>query len=393
MTTHASCKKQVPELRILQSLAFLAVVLQSALIYTINQPDIAPEQAVMIGMFFNFAKFSAPAFIFIVGFTLLYHHDQQVHYQTYIFGKVAELIVPYVFWSAVYLTMAHQLPFLSDGTVMNALKAILTGSAAPHMWYVVMMFQIHLLFPVLFVLFHWFRKRVRTQAGLYKIVSVFALAYMALMWLSSHFIFNGNVLTDSTVLQYTDRAFISYSFYFILGGIAALTLPKWRRFILKQVPLNTFIFLAMFVVVGYELLSFEGVQDIHLQASTYLKPSMFLYIISEILLLYALAMTIVHSRTFVYKVLQFIGRFTYGAYLAHFFFLHISAKLLNIFNIPNNSLVYSLVLFGVTVLLSISTIVLLSMVPFGHMITGPAVKLAVKFPELSFFPLTQKAKK
>lgn len=61
MTSRASCKKEVPELEILQSLAFLAVILYSALTYTINQPNMVPEQAIMMEMFFNFAKFSAPA--------------------------------------------------------------------------------------------------------------------------------------------------------------------------------------------------------------------------------------------------------------------------------------------------------------------------------------------
>ena len=223
MTTRVSCKKEVPELKILQSLAFLAVILQSALTYTINQPNIVPEQAIMMGMFFNFAKFSAPAFIFIVGFTLFYHHEKQVHYQHYILEKVSELIIPYIIWSALYLVMAERMPFLSGGTLSEAWKAILAGNAAPHLWYVVMMFQIHLLFPVLFVLFHWFRHRVHSIFDLYKVVGMFALAYFLLMWASSHYIFNGERLTNSILLQYTDRSFLFYSFYFIFGGIAAVT--------------------------------------------------------------------------------------------------------------------------------------------------------------------------
>lgn len=392
MTTRVSCKKEVPELKILQSLAFLAVVLQSALTYTINQPNIVPEQAIMMGMFFNFAKFSAPTFIFIVGFTLFYHHEKQVYYQHYILEKVSELIIPYIIWSAAYLIIAERMPFLSEGTLSEAVKAILAGSAAPHLWYVVMMFQIHLLFPVLFVLFHWFRHRVHSAFGLYKVVGMFALAYFLLMWASSHYIFNGERLTNSVLLQYTDRSFLFYSFYFIFGGIAAVTLQKWRRFIIKQVPLNTFLFIALFLKVGYELLSFDGVRAIHLQVSTYLKPSMFLYIISEIMLLYALSMTIVNSRTFVYRLLRFIGRFTYGAYLGHFFFLHICVRLLASFSIPTNSIMYALLLFACTTALSIGSIVLFTFVPFGRLLAGPAVKPEIKLPVFSF-PVPNRMKK
>ncbi|MFD3446558.1 acyltransferase [Microbacteriaceae bacterium 4G12] len=389
MTSRVSCKKQAPELRILQSLAFLAVVLQTALVYTMNQPNVAPEQAVMIGMFFNFAKFSAPAFIFIVGFTLFYHHEKQVRYQHYIFEKVTELMIPYLLWSIIYLIMGHQLPSVSGWA---AWKAILTGSAAPHLWYVVMMFQIHLFFPILFVLFHWFRQKVNRKQDLYKLMTVFAFAYFLLMWFSSHYIFNGKSLTNSSILKYTDRSFLFYSFYFIFGGIAAVTLPSWRKFIIKNVPLNTFIFLVLFVVVGYELLSFSGITAIHLQASTYLKPSMFLYIISEIMLLYALSMTIVQSRTFVYKILQFIGKFTYGSYLAHFFFLHISAQILQLFSLPSNSLIYAIVLFVCTAVLSIATVVALSFIPYGRLVAGPVVKPSLKLPAFSLFPYSEKLK-
>ncbi|MCP8967683.1 acyltransferase [Ectobacillus ponti] len=384
MATQVSCKKQVPELKIVQSLAFLAVVLQSALSYTIKQPAVAPEQGVLIGMFFNLAKFSAPAFIFIVGFTLIYHHEKQVRYQSYIFEKVAELIVPYLFWSLIYLTMNHQLH------MGEAVQAILLGSAAPHMWYVVMMFQIHLLFPVLFALFHWFRRRVNTRVALYKMLLVFGLLYAGLMWFSAHYVFNGTVLTHTNWLLYTDRTFLFYSFYFVMGGIAAAALPAWRKFVFRHVPVNTFVFLTLFFMVSYELFSFDGLHDIHLQVSTYLKPSMFLYTTSEILLMYALAMTIVHSRTFLYKLLQFVGRFTYGAYLAHLFFLPAGVKLLAVLGVPANSLLYALLLFSLTAVLSIGTISLLTLVPFAGAITGPTAKLKLNLSALSVWPVKMK---
>lgn len=386
--TSRLAKRKVPELDIIQSLAFLAVVLQSSLMYTMTQPNLAPEQAVMIGMFFNFAKFSAPAFIFIIGFSLFYYHETQVNYKLYIKEKFNMLLIPYFVWSMIYIISAH-----SSFTFTQTLQTLLTGSAAPHLWYVVMMFQAHILFPLLFLTFHAVRKRVHSKQSLYRIMTLFGIGYFLLMWVSSHFIFNGVTLTSSLFLKYTDRSFLFYSFYFMLGGVAAVTLPNWRKFIIKNVPLNTFLFLVLFVIVGYELLSFDGIKDIHLQASTYLKPSMFIYITVEIFLLFALAMTIVQTRSFINTILTFISRFTYGSYLAHVFFLSISAKLLAMFHIASNTLTFSLLLFTMTVLLSLTTIVACSLFPFGHMITGPAVKLMIKLPMLHRASFAQKIKK
>lgn len=106
-------------------------------------------------------------------------------------------------------------------------------------------------------------------------MTVFACLYFLLMWYSSHYIFNGEKLTSSTILHYTDRSFFFYSFYFVMGGIAAVALKAWRTFVMKHIPLITILFFVLFLFINYELFSFYGANSIHLTVSTYLKPSMF----------------------------------------------------------------------------------------------------------------------
>ena len=106
-------------------------------------------------------------------------------------------------------------------------------------------------------------------------MTIFASLYFLLMWYSSHYIFNGEKLTSSTILHYTDRSFFFYSFYFVMGGIAAVALKAWRTFVIKHIPLITILFFILFLFINYELFSFYGANSIHLTVSTYLKPSMF----------------------------------------------------------------------------------------------------------------------
>ncbi|PEY38899.1 hypothetical protein CN354_09655 [Bacillus cereus] len=364
-----------PEFKVLQSIAFLAVVLQSSLLYTMNQGNITLEHTLIIGMLFNLAKFSAPAFIFIVGFHLIRQYTKQMVYKTYICEKIAHLLAPYFFWSVVYLFTTNQIVTMGGG-----IKSLLLGTAAPHLWYVIMMFQIHLLFPLLCALFYWFKRRTQNQQDIYKYMTTFAIIYFLLMWYSSHYIFNGEQLTNSTILHYTDRSFFFYSFYFVMGGIAAVALRAWRLFVMKHIPLLTISFFILFLFINYELFSFYGVDSIHLTVSTYLKPSMFLYIVCEILILYALSITIVQRRGTLYKTLRFIGSYTYGAYLAHFFFLQLSTKLLALFIIEANTIFYSVLLFLLTAAFSIITMVICSAIPFHTWITGPSPSL--KWPTL-----------
>ncbi|MEI4829916.1 acyltransferase [Bacillus sp. FJAT-53711] len=372
--------QNAPEFKVLQSITFLAVVLQSSLLYTMNQGNLVIEQSIIIGMLFNLAKFSAPAFIFIVGFHLISQYTKQMLYTQYIYEKTTSLLTPYFFWSIVYLFMTKHIPSLWE-----VVHSLLLGTAAPHLWYVVMMFQIHLLFPLLCFVFHWFHRRIHNKQDAYRYTFAFALIYFLLMWFSSHYIFNGEKLTKFTTLHYTDRSFLFYSFYFVMGGIAAVALRAWRIFVFKHIPLFTALFFALFLFINYQLFNFYGANTIRLTVVTYLKPSMFIYIVCEIMILYALSVTIAQYRTFLYKALRFIGNFTYGAYLAHFFFLNISVKLLSFFALPANSILYSICLFSCTAILSLGTIILFSYMPFHKWITGPTPSLSIKwtYPSLS----------
>ena len=84
-------------------------------------------------------------------------------------------------------------------------------------------------------------------------MTIFACLYFLLMWYSSHYIFNGEKLTSSTILHYTDRSFFFYSFYFVMGGIAAVALKTWRLFVLKHIPLITILFFILFLFINYYL--------------------------------------------------------------------------------------------------------------------------------------------
>ncbi|MCW9132859.1 acyltransferase [Bacillus paramycoides] len=370
--------QSAPEFKVLQSIAFLAVVLQSSLLYTMNQGNILLEQSLIMGMLFNLAKFSAPAFIFIVGFHLIRQYTKQLVYTEYIYEKASHLLIPYFFWSILYLFTTNEIV-----TMQSGIKSLLLGTAAPHLWYVIMMFQIHLLFPLLCTLFYWFQKRTENKKDIYKYMTIFACLYFLLMWYSSHYIFNGEKLTNSTILHYTDRSFFFYSFYFVMGGIAAVALKTWRLFVMKHIPLVTILFFVLFLFINYELFSFYGANSIHLTVSTYLKPSMFLYIVCEIIILYVLSITIVQRRGFLYKALRFIGNYTYGAYLAHFFFLQLCTKFLSLFALQENTILYSLLLFIVTATLSLAAMVICSILPFHTWITGPSPTTKMKWTRIS----------
>ncbi|WP_445662142.1 LysR substrate-binding domain-containing protein [Bacillus sp. FSL R12-0069] len=80
-----------------------------------NQGNVLLEQSLIMGMLFNLAKFSAPAFIFIFGFHLIRHYTKQLVYKEYISEKAAHLLIPYLFWSILYLLTTNDMITLQGG--------------------------------------------------------------------------------------------------------------------------------------------------------------------------------------------------------------------------------------------------------------------------------------
>lgn len=362
-------KKSTPaELTVMKSLAFLAVVFQSALLYVMNYRSPHPEEAIMIGMLFHFVKFSAPVFVFLVGFHIVQH--TVIDYRQYVLHKWKELVVPYVTWSFIYVIL-----FSSHLHVIDVMKQLLLGEAASHLWYVVMIIQFHLLAPLIVPFFDWMKQNGEWK----KFIVICAATYIVLIeWISP-------IVQGQSLYHYIDRTFLAYVFYFCLGGIAAHTLPKWRRFVMRFIPLNTFLFLALFILVGYELLTFQNVFAIDLHASTYLKPSMALYVTSEMMLLYGLSMTIVQTKSWLYTLFRFIGQYTYGAYVGHIFFLYAIAP---IFSDGIDAMIQAIILFFVTTMISVGSCYIIHASPLSPLLIGqPRVQHTV------FFTIAHKHKK
>jgi surface polysaccharide O-acyltransferase-like enzyme len=370
-------QKQPSELMLMKSFAFLAVVFQSSIIFTMKQAS--PEESIMLGMLFNFVKFSAPVFVFLAGFHL-FQQKPPIDYRTYVSHKGKELLLPYLVWSFIYLMM-----FSNEDEFVMLIKQIVIGDAAPHLWYVIMIIQFHLLAPLLLIMFSWAEKMIRSWK---KATLILASLYLLLLFILSKWLSHSSVY----LFHYMDRSFLSYFFYFFLGGVTARTLPRWRSFVMKSIPINSFIFVALFILVGYELISYKSIYSIDLKASTYLKPSMFLYVSSEILLLYSLSITIVQTKSLLYNALRFISQYTYGAYLGHIFFLHLFGKMINISVL---SLLQSVILFFITVVSSILFCYVIHSLPISKWVIGLEQEQKCSFEQLLqlIFPKMLKTKK
>ncbi|MGL4522148.1 MAG: acyltransferase family protein [Bacilli bacterium] len=331
-------RKEVPELNILRAFAFLAVVLQSALSISNNLAHAQVADTIIIGMLYDSAKFSAPVFIFLTGYGIITNGTRLHEYAHYLTHKGKEILIPYLFWSLIYFIL------LGAGVREFGWKLI-AGEAAPHMWYVVMVFQFHLLAPLFLFLFRLSEQYVTTRMRLAGVMAFVAGLYSWLLWMSSTYIYDGRPLTSIENALYIDRTFFAYAFYFVLGGVLAKSMRSFRTFAMRMIPLNSFLFFCMYFYVNYQLFNANDINELNLKVSTYLKPSMFLYVVSLLLLLYTLSMLIANTRTWFGVVLYWISEYTYTAYLSHFAVVLLAHKTFVAFAIVLNPVVYAICLF------------------------------------------------
>ncbi|OOE04398.1 hypothetical protein BO219_03055 [Anoxybacillus kestanbolensis] len=342
-------KKTPAELTIMKSLAFLAVVFQSAVLYVMNHRSPHPEEAIMLSIWFQFVKFSAPVFVFLVGFHIS-QLTEVISYSRYMSHKWKELIVPYITWSSIYFVFSHPHTF-------EAMKQLLLGEAAPHLWYVVMIIQFHILVVIFVPFFRWLEQKKYWKS----FITISALIYI------SFITFISPIVQSESYIHYVDRTFLAYFFYFCLGGFAAYTLPTWRKFVIRAIPLNTFLFLSLFIFVGYELFTSQSIFSIDLTTITYLKPSMVLYVTSEIFLLYGLSITIVQTKSRLYTALRFISQYTYGAYIGHIFFLYVFAAIIST---TMYSILQAVLLFSITTIVSVGVCYTIHATPLSLLFIG-----------------------
>lgn len=369
-------KERIRELDVVRGLALAAVVFQHALGVYVRRPDIRLGDSVMIGMLFNLSKFAVPAFVFATGTVLFYNHYDRVNYFVFIRKRIMDIFVPYFLWTIIYDLHNNGIRNFYAARLSQLGKETLLGTASYHLWFVVLIFQFYLLYPLFLWLFKRIRSVVLTPARFIGLMIILTIMYTWLMWLSSSYIESGHFNPASTLIRlvfvsYRDRNFLFYSFYFIMGSLAGAFLSKWRGFVSRSVDWNAFLFTGLFLWVGYGLMRGAWGSHVNLNYSTTLKPSMFFYTVSEILLVYGLSLSLVAGRSIIFDLTRFAGKYSYGTYLVHALVLEKVVQVMNRFPLPGPYIFQSTLAFALTLTASLAVTYLLSRIPYGKVLIGP----------------------
>lgn len=211
-------KERIAEIESLRGIAFAAVVLQHSIAHYSVVPEAGLEDGVLLAILLMLSKFAVPLFIFITGMVLFYNTGDKLYYGRFMQKRLTDVIVPYVIWSLIYFTLT---PRGWNGfgwqDIPDLGLKLITGKTTSHFWYIIMLIQFYLLFPVFLRAIRYVYNRYEAKGRIIALL-ISGAVYLVLAdqlrniarfmeWL------NVPVLTDAFT-TYADRNFLY--FFFIL---------------------------------------------------------------------------------------------------------------------------------------------------------------------------------
>jgi len=315
-------KERLDEIDILRGLTFLAIAMQHSLAGFIYAPGLGQVSALVSAFLLILVRYAVPMFITITGLVLLYNHSQDdFDYRRFISKRLGQAFLPYFVWTLIYYFWTNGGDVLVQPTASLAAIARLTlsGEACYHLWFMVAIIQFYLIFP----LFRWLILKNRNQPIF--VLTVSFIAYIALMWLWRQPLPHSIDLQAPwlmTLWNYRDRLFLSWFFYFLLGGFAGIFVGRLRQITKDIQKTNVFVYLIAFGFVFYQVVTTgrpgpAGLYQLNYNYTLPLTPVMAGFITSALLTVLYRAQTAFLRHQPLRRLLKLYGRYSLGCYFIH----------------------------------------------------------------------------
>ncbi|HZG84216.1 acyltransferase [Paenibacillus sp.] len=320
-------KENIEEITLLRALAFLAIATQHTIGEFIYRPDIHQPDAVMLAMLFHMTRFGTPAFVFMAGALLFYRASEGRSYGSFLSKRAGDILVPFLAWTAIYWATAMMYAGRSlaePAAWLDLARQLIEPTYGYHLWFILMIFQFYLLFPLLRKAAEPLRRFATRRPGREAVRTAWLLTaagalYLALVYYSY---WHAGAFAAAVggawewAMAHRTMWFVFYFFYFLLGAVCAMALHRFREAAVSLLPVSLFAFAACYIWAGYALLD-ASMETMKLGASTYLRPVIFLLALSQLAAGFGVTVLVVRRGGWLKRALLAVGRLSFGAFLAH----------------------------------------------------------------------------
>ncbi|MDR6548852.1 acyltransferase [Paenibacillus qinlingensis] len=295
-------KPKLSEIDIVRAIAIIAVVLIHGTSGATQLPIGTGSQAI----FFILNKaslFTVPLFIWISGLVLFYsYYDRWGSGMARIFWtkRLQKIVIPYLLWSIFYYLYNQ---FMFHGTIQldafHLFKLLLSGNASYHLYYMVIIVQFYVLFPLLMT-------AVKRYTWLRRALIPLGIGIQAASYTFHHRAFP---------LPEYSSLFLSYTATFFFGAFAGIYYPtiitwatRYKRWIWSAVLLAGGAFVGMLLLQQYEFAAF---------ANTWFELALLAYCMTIPLVCVPWARKQLARGSRFSACLSALGAASFGIYLVH----------------------------------------------------------------------------
>src|SRR3989442_5858349 len=273
---------------------------------------------------FTSVHFTREAFMFITALALTYVYLGSPFSGKRFWAKRSiGVLLPYCIWSIAY-TWVNTSQHSPAAFAKLALFNILTANASYQLYYILLTLQLYIVLP----LFLLFLKHIKQHP--WRALSISFALQVFLMYADYRYLQQGTLASSGVwqvVEAFQGSFLLTYQFYFILGGLAALSLQQERAFVLRYGKwiVGGFV-LALAALWAHFLLQVDAYHESLSYATPLFQPTMACYSPCGIMLLCWLACrwasrTDQQGHPKGYRFWRILSDASFGIYLVHVFIL------------------------------------------------------------------------
>lgn len=293
---------RLEELDFFNAVSCLLVILVHVLSIGITTLDRGSWQLALIYFPWNLSAFVVPAFLFSGAVKMAGQLESDVSYIPYILRRIRKIYLPYVIAVAIYYPVFLHLG-IAKGSVRSFFSYLFIGNLSSHFYYIVIVMQFYILMP----LWRQLVKRIPWY-----------IALTVSMIISLIMLKSGAVLQCFGItFKYSDRVFLTYLFFWVLGLYVGQNYSAVRDSIMKN---RRAVLLSGLAVLLFGLINYlQYAKNVYIYDGGHLKP--FTDTLSILILLCLCIALKESSLAGLKRLLSKISRASYTVYLYHSLFL------------------------------------------------------------------------
>lgn len=318
----------------------------------------------------SFLHFAVPLFIVVSGLVLARKYWTGTTMAFFYRKRLLFTLPQYILFSAIFIIYSSlTIDITLDPITIG--KSLLFGTAWYHLYFILVIVQLYLLYPLIIRLFDGMEKRGRVKLLLISTL-ILQIGFILVFIQAS---VNWQLINVNLASYIITNMFVGYMFYFILGVYIGRNFEKVRDIIKKS---NIFFIILLFIITGivatvsYSIRYFNMPQEVPIIISTILWNSAIpILTLSAFILLFSVSSKYALNTTRIRRFIDTMGTFSFGIYLVHPIFIDIFTIVVrDAFGLSHVDICYYPLLAILTIITSLTFVKIVLKLPHGNFIIG-----------------------